>query len=277
LIINADDFGMSYEVNEGIKRCIDAGIVNSVSLMVNMPYFDDAVQYLRSKPHVSVGLHFNITEGSPMGTPKSRSALIREDNNFYDWPYLAFKLLTHNYFPNEIKDALKTQYKKLEKTGLKITHIDSHNHIHLYPSIYKLVLDFATRKNIRSLRSRNFNILMLTNRLRVIPTLKEIVILLLCIINNRLFTKKNKEIIEIVGIYDMSWDGNLTKDKICRVIAHCREGITEVICHPAVLSKHGNPKFLKPRYQTLSILLDKSFKECLLKNNVQMYHRNNSK
>lgn len=277
LIINADDFGMSYEVNEGIKRCIDVGILNSVSLMVNMPYFDDAVNYLRSKPEISVGLHFNITEGKPIDQPKKRSTLLREDNNFYHWVYLTFKLLINNCSIKEIKQALETQYEKLEKTGLTITHIDSHHHIHLYPSIYKLVLNFAHKKKIRSLRSRNFNIWTTIKRLKTKPSIKEIIIFTLFFINNLLFRQTNKEILEIVGIYDMSWDKNLNKEKFYKSISQLKEGITEIICHPAVLSKDGNPKFLKPRHQTLSILLDKSFKTSLINNNIQIFKRNGLK
>jgi len=274
LIINADDFGMSYEVNEGIKRCIEAGTVNSTSLLVNMPYFEDAVEYLRTKPNVSVGLHFNITEGKPIDLPAQRSTLIREDDNFVHWVSLTFKLLTNNCSIKEIKYALTTQYEKLEKTGLPISHIDSHHHIHLYPSIYRIVLDFAHRKNTRSLRSRNFNLLSSIKHFRAVPTLKEIIILSLCFINTIFFSQTNGDILEVVGIYDMSWDSHVDKDKFYQVISRVKEGVSEIICHPAIYSKTGNPKFLKARNKTLEILTSKSFQKHLMSNNIQMFKRN---
>ncbi len=85
LIINADDFGMSQEVNEGIKKGIKAGVINSVSLMANMSYFDDAVKFLKNHEKIAIGLHFNITEGAPLSQPKKIQTLLREDNNFYYW------------------------------------------------------------------------------------------------------------------------------------------------------------------------------------------------
>jgi chitin disaccharide deacetylase len=274
LIINADDFGMSYEVNEGIKRGINEGVINSVSLMVNMPYFNDAVRYLRSKPEIAVGLHFNITEGKPIDKPKTRSSLIREDNNFFSWVYLTLKLLTRNYSIDEIRNSLKTQYDMLEKTGLEISHIDSHHHIHLYPSVYKLVLEFAKRKKIRSLRSRNFLSWSIITKLKTGLSIKQIIVITLCYVNNLLFPKRNHEMLKIRSIYDMTWDKQLDIDRFKYILSNLGEGITEIICHPAILSKDGNPEFLEPRHRTLIILLDKSLKNYLKENNIYIFRRN---
>src|ERR1700748_1221382 len=91
LIINADDFGMNKEVNEGIKLGIKQGVVTSVSVMTNMPFFEDAMRFLSDYPRVSVGLHFNITEGKPL--VKHADSLVGNDNNFYFWTKLINKLL----------------------------------------------------------------------------------------------------------------------------------------------------------------------------------------
>ena len=61
LVINADDLGASTGVNDGIVKCIDHGMVTSASLMVNMPGALDAVERLRSRPHISIGIHVNLT------------------------------------------------------------------------------------------------------------------------------------------------------------------------------------------------------------------------
>src|SRR4051794_5424327 len=125
LIINADDFGMSREVNTGTKKGIEQGIITSVSVMVNMPYFDDAIKFLKRYPHISVGLHFNITEGKPLHHPKDVGTLIREDDNFYHWPQLIGREVIKNIRQDEIERELKLQYATLKATGLNITHIDS--------------------------------------------------------------------------------------------------------------------------------------------------------
>ncbi|KXK08473.1 MAG: hypothetical protein UZ21_OP11001000674 [Microgenomates bacterium OLB22] len=162
LIINADDFGMSKEVNDGIKRAIKAGAVNSVSVMVNMPYFEDAVRFLKLHPEVRVGLHFNITEGAPISSPHAASTLLREDNNFYYWMNLVVKFILRHVSLKQIENELMLQHTKLASTGLEITHIDTHHHIHLFPPFFKLVLGFARRKGISTLRCRRFRLSSLT-------------------------------------------------------------------------------------------------------------------
>src|ERR1700733_1674189 len=106
LIINADDFGMSQEVNEGTKKGIEQGIITSVSVMANMPFFEDAVRFLRKHPKVSVGLHFNITEGKPLILPKDAINLIREDDSFYHWPQLITRVASKNITRSEIEKEL---------------------------------------------------------------------------------------------------------------------------------------------------------------------------
>ena len=64
LIINADDFGISRGVNDGIVEAAQAGGITSTSLMVNMPASADAMMRARQCPRISVGLHFNLTVGA---------------------------------------------------------------------------------------------------------------------------------------------------------------------------------------------------------------------
>ena len=66
LIVNADDFGLSRSINEGILEAHRDGIVNSASLMVNMPGFEDALARLSEHPRLAVGVHVNLLRGEPM-------------------------------------------------------------------------------------------------------------------------------------------------------------------------------------------------------------------
>lgn len=67
VIVNADDFGYSSEVNEGIMLAIKMGIISRTTLMVNMPFCDEAVKLSKAQGYWnSVGLHLNLTEGCPL-------------------------------------------------------------------------------------------------------------------------------------------------------------------------------------------------------------------
>lgn len=277
LIINADDFGMSREVNEGIKKGIKAGMINSVSVMVNMPYFKDASAFLKKFPRIAVGLHFNITEGHSILKPKEVSSLLKEDNNFFFWKYLVLKLLTKNCSLKQIENELRAQYNQLNKTGLHITHIDSHHHMHLYPSINSIVVKFANEKKVFSLRSRQFNLWGAAYGYQHRLTLKQLFIQALYYFNAVFNNKKNgsqKSFLEVKGIFDVNWDNFFDETVLHKILSGLPEGITEIICHPAVMSKSGNPEFLRPRQRVLSALLNKSIKKVLEKNNIRFYNRN---
>lgn len=277
IIINADDFGMSREVNEGIKKGIKAGTINSVSVMANMPYYNDVISFLKKHPRLAVGLHFNVTEGQSILPPKEVSTILREDNNFYHWHSLVPKLITKKCSLKQIEQELRAQYNKLAKSGLCITHIDSHHHIHLYPSINELIVQLANEKKVPSLRSRRFNLWGAAYGYQHRLTLKQLFIQALYYFNAA-FSKKDsgngKSFLEVSGIFDANWDANFNDSVLEKILLGIPDGITEIICHPAVMSETGNPEFLRPRQQVLSALLNKSIKEILEKNNIQFYNRN---
>lgn len=272
LIINADDFGMSREVNEGIKKGIKAGMITSVSVMVNMPHFDEAISYLKKNPGVSVGLHFNITEGSPLSTKNKVSTLIREGGNFFYWPVLIFNLLFRKAYVQEIETELTAQYQKLKSQGIQISHIDSHHHIHLYPQIFQVFTRFAQKNKVNALRCRVFNLKRLHLWFRHPPTFKQFIIISLCVIDSIFFTK-SKQFYDVNGLYDIAWDKSLDARKFTTLLASLPEGTTEIICHPAVLSKTGNEKFLRPRFKGLSLLLDKQVKQAVKIENIELITR----
>jgi chitin disaccharide deacetylase len=253
LIINADDFGMSPEINSGIKQGIKAGVLTSVSVMVNMPYFDDAVRFLKKHPEVKVGLHFNITEGTPLLWPSQVSTLLREDNDFCSLPVATLRFCLGQISLDEAKAELVAQYAKLSATGLKIAHIDSHHHIHLFPPLFYLVCNFALTKKVTWLRCRKFTFSHLSNGLKVFPNLKQIIILTLSFFNN-IYCYSARKIFSTDSLYDLNWDKSISESKFLKILHNLPDGITVIICHPAILSKHGNKKFLDSRYHCLKLI-----------------------
>ncbi len=263
LIINADDFGMSREVNEGIKKGIKEGVITSVSLLVNMPYFDDAIAFLKKNPQVSIGLHFNISEGAPISHRSEVGSLIREDGNFYHWHGVILTLIRNKNVIVEIEKELNMQYEKLINSGVKVSYLDSHHHIHLFPSIFKIILNFALKHKIKSIRGRSFK---LTFPLfsGTIPSLKQLTVTFFCILNNILF-HSNRHFFENDHLYDINWHPDMDKRQFLHLLDNLSEGKTQMICHPGILSKTGNRKFLEPRQKELELLLDKEVRKKILK------------
>jgi predicted glycoside hydrolase/deacetylase ChbG (UPF0249 family) len=269
LIINADDFGMSKEVNEGTKKGIEEGIITSVSVMVNMPFFEDAIVFLKKHPEVSVGLHFNLTEGECIGLPKNASTLIREDNSFFYYPQLITRIATKSVDRAEIAQELKAQYTKLTATGLPVTHIDSHHHVHLYPSIFRIVSEFADKEKVHSLRGNEFDLWNLTLGVwrKPIPT-QVIVNFFLLLVNFRI--KNRAHLYEIDRFYDINWAKNISTKDFVKILQKLPDGTTEFICHLATVSKTGNTKFLIPRFKALQLLTQPEIKKHLKNNGITL-------
>jgi hypothetical protein len=268
LIINADDFGMSKEVNKGIIQGVRQGIISSVSVMTNMPYFDEAIKFLKKYPKISVGLHFNITEGSPLSLPKEVETLIREDNSFYFWSFLIQKMLFKQINLNDVQSELKAQYVTLAKTRIPITHIDSHHHIHLTPSIFKLVSDFADRQKIVALRGNQFNFWNLSVGVWQKPIPTQVAVNFLLVLNN--FSSRKYRPYQVNRFYDLNWGKNLSVKQLTDILEHLPNGITEFICHLAVMSDKGNPTFLKPRQKTLNLITNNTIKKLLKENGITL-------
>jgi chitin disaccharide deacetylase len=132
LIVNADDFGQSEGINEGIIKAHEQGIVTSASLLVRYSHASDAAAYAKSHPTLGVGLHIDFGEWI---------------YNYGNWHalYEVVSLDDDLAVKNEIERQLEAFYKIMRR---KPTHIDSHQHIHLRKSIRPIVIDIAKQLNV---------------------------------------------------------------------------------------------------------------------------------
>ena len=153
LVINADDFGLSEGVNRGILEAHDAGSVTSTSLLVNLPAFQDAVLRAGRAPRLGVGLHFNLTAGAPV----SPAALVPSlcdpaTGQFHPLRRLVVRALTGRIAATEVLVECAAQVDRFRATGLPLTHLDSHRHVHLLPGVWEPVMEVARRRDIAVIR-----------------------------------------------------------------------------------------------------------------------------
>jgi predicted glycoside hydrolase/deacetylase ChbG (UPF0249 family) len=133
LIVNADDFGLSRGITDGILRAHRDGIVTSTSLMVNQSASEYAIAQIPNAPKLSVGVHLNICEGKPVLPPAQVSSLVTNDGTFLP-PELMIRKLWRCQIPsNEIEAEFRAQIRWMKDRGVKPTHADSHRHMHHYP------------------------------------------------------------------------------------------------------------------------------------------------
>lgn len=139
LIVNADDFGLTAGVNRGVIESHQRGIVTSATMMVNMPGFADAVAQAAGHPGLAVGLHLNLTYGRPLSPPEELPSLVDEDGGFVRREDHA----PRNGAPAEIRAEFLAQARRFLATGLPLSHLDTHHHLHRAENLLDLVADLA--------------------------------------------------------------------------------------------------------------------------------------
>jgi chitin disaccharide deacetylase len=140
LIVNADDFGFTRDVNAGIIDAHTDGILTATTLMANGDAFDDAVELAQAHPALDVGVHFVLIGGHSLATkkplPKSVPDLIRA--------VYAGELDLYNEFA--------AQANRIRAAGIKPSHADTHKHTHLLPPVCRALRTVAEEFQIPFLR-----------------------------------------------------------------------------------------------------------------------------
>ena len=143
VILTADDFGATPGINRGIKAAVEAGVINTVSVMTNFPGAPEAAAELATAhPSVGVGVHLNITSGTPLLSPAEIPTLVGEDGTFFS---IADALGRVDSFDlRQLEAELRAQIDALARTGVEIDHLTSqHNLLHLYTPFFEIVVRLA--------------------------------------------------------------------------------------------------------------------------------------
>jgi predicted glycoside hydrolase/deacetylase ChbG (UPF0249 family) len=139
LIVNADDFGLAPAVNAGIADAFRAGCLSSASLLVTAPAAPQAAAIARAHAGLGVGLHFNLTFGTPAAAPDDVPTLLDDDGRFLTRSHLARRLLLRRVRAAELVAEIEAQLARMASLGLAPTHIDSHQHVHAFPLVFDAV------------------------------------------------------------------------------------------------------------------------------------------
>lgn len=156
IIVNADDFGMSSQINHAIVEAFQKNLISSTTMMANMPAFDEACALAhRYELMDRIGVHLNLTEGQPLTRTITRcSRFCDEQGN------LRRRRTTFRLRPAEeaaIKEELDAQVKKCLMRGIRVTHLDSHHHVHTEWAIGRVVIEVAKQNGIPAIRlTRNY-------------------------------------------------------------------------------------------------------------------------
>mgnify|MGYP003290678866 CR=1 FL=1 len=180
-ILNADDFGMSKANNLAVLEGYNEGLLKSASLVANGDDFDDAVNSIIPQcPELGVGVHLNIIEGKSLCS--DTNTLTDENGNFNN-SFLKLLIKSYNPYEKEFLSEVEREFRvQIEKimSKTKVSHIDSHVHVHSIPKIFDIVCRLAKEYGINQVRTqfehpyivpdvqKNFNIKYFINLVKVL-------------------------------------------------------------------------------------------------------------
>jgi chitin disaccharide deacetylase len=233
LIVTADDFGAALEVNTAVETAHRSGILSAASLMVSGAAAADAIARARRLPSLRVGLHLVLVDGRPVLPAASVPHLIGADGAFRtDLATFALHLAFSRRARQELAAEITAQFAAFAATGLSLDHCNAHKHFHLHPLIAKLLVSIGSRFGLRAVRVPVEPLKVLRKaepgaRLKPALITKPMGLML----RQRL---RSVGLLAPDHVFGIQWSGQMTRDRLKRIILNLPEGLSEIYLHPAM-------------------------------------------
>ena len=155
LIVNADDFGLTRGVNRAVLELHNKGVLTSATLMARAAATAEAMEMGRTSAALGVGCHVVLVDGEPVLPPGELPSLVDQRTGAF-WRKLGGfvrKALTGRIRAAEIETEAAAQIALLQASGLRLTHLDTHKHTHMFPVILRPLLRAARAAGIGAVRN----------------------------------------------------------------------------------------------------------------------------
>jgi predicted glycoside hydrolase/deacetylase ChbG (UPF0249 family) len=165
LIVTADDVGLHPGMTRGALAAHDHGIVTAVSVSPNGRAFEPAIELLRERPRLEVGAHLTLVGEGPLSPPETIPSLVGPNGALHSgYPAFAARYALGRIRAADLETELRAQVERLLATGLRVVHLNSHQHLHMLPRILEIVLALAQQHRITAVRIPNEPDVRLTPR-----------------------------------------------------------------------------------------------------------------
>jgi predicted glycoside hydrolase/deacetylase ChbG (UPF0249 family) len=153
LLINADDFGLSSDINAAIALAFRSSLITNCSIMPNAPAFEEAVELAHTGGLAAhTGIHFVLDEGEPLtGALRGERRFCDSDGRLRSRKPGKLVSLTATE-SRAVAGELRAQIARCRSSGLDPTHVDSHHHIHEDPGVIRVMLPVMREQGIRFIR-----------------------------------------------------------------------------------------------------------------------------
>lgn len=154
LIVSADDYGLTERVSEGILDAHEHGVVTSASVIAVAPAFELAAKRLRDVPTLGVGAHFTVVgEDPPLLSAREIPSLVDKRGNFWPtWRAFVPRAAARRIDPDDLRREFTAQLDAIRSAGLVVDHFDTHQNVHLWPSVSDVLLELGDANDVHAIR-----------------------------------------------------------------------------------------------------------------------------
>lgn len=278
LILNADDFGLTRGVNQGIIRAHREGVLTSTTLMANGAAFDDAVECAKANPGLGVGCHLVLVGGRAVAPREEVSSLVDEQGRLPEsLPVFVARVSSGMIRTKEIEREMHAQIEKIRSAGIEPSHLDTHKHTHAHPRVMVALGRVAHEVGITRVRNpaEDIRASWETSRGDGAGISKQLVAAAAVRAVSPRFAAIGRK-------YGLHWPdhflglaitGQLGRENLRRIIAGLGEGQTEIMLHPGVcdaeLASTGS-RLLRQRETELEGLLDPDVRSAIEERGVRL-------
>ncbi|AJQ27712.1 ChbG/HpnK family deacetylase [Pelosinus fermentans] len=232
LIINADDFGINEMVNLGIIQGYVNGIITSTTIMPSGSAFDHAITLASVNKELGIGIHLTLVGETPLCDPQTIPSLVNNEGCLsLHYPEFFRRYCLGKIKLNDIHKELTAQVQKVMDSGIAVTHLDSHQHMHIVPGIIDVTIDIAKSFDIKKIRipAEPFSFLggypFQTARIIARGGLT-----FLAEIARRKIQKQG--FVAPEHFFGMLAGGNMHEEYLLRILTSLPEGTSEIMIHP---------------------------------------------
>jgi hopanoid biosynthesis associated protein HpnK len=231
LIVCADDFGRDVSVNEAVEAAHRDGILSCASLMVAAPAAADAVARASRMSSLKVGLHLVLIDGRPVLPPDMVAGLVAADGRFDDNQIrAALRFFLAPGIRAQLAAEIRAQFAAFRATGQALDHVNAHKHMHLHPTVARLVVDIGREFGMRAVRVPAEPRTALRQAFPAEHYAPPLYGPAIAALRRRLCRAGLAANDHVFGI---AWSGGMVEERILALLPHLPPGTSELYCHPA--------------------------------------------
>jgi predicted glycoside hydrolase/deacetylase ChbG (UPF0249 family) len=266
VVVTADDFGLSPQVDAGILEAFRRGVVRSTALLVNFPDLSDSIARLRQAPGLEVGIHLNLTAGPPALPPQRVPSLVGAGGRFHDFTEFFARVALGRIDWGEVYQEWQAQLERGLRLGCQFTFLTSHQHVHMLPAAARTTARLANLFGVRAVRLSAFRLSHMPSPSR----LKALALAPFVPGVRRVFQREG--LLFNSSIFEIPWEKPGAVSRLGMILEGLNGGVHELVCHPGHVDPvlRSRDPYVEGRPIELGVLIDAGLRALLESTGIEL-------